>query len=195
MAVLWLRSSPISSGGKETLISLPGTLMMIGFAYSINYLGETLPEYLIYIINGLTSSAVGLVALSGYKLATKVLFDQTTIMIGTTTAVISINYSSAWLFPALMIFGGLTTIIAEKIEAKPPITVDDSLVDLEQPSVGLKDDVHYSRKVGFSLIALWSILLIAALAIKSLENKPRALDIVSTMYYVGSIIFGGGPVF
>ncbi|KAJ3014824.1 UNVERIFIED_CONTAM: hypothetical protein HDU68_000115 [Siphonaria sp. JEL0065] len=60
-----------------------------------------------------------------------------------------------------------------------------------------KDDLHiyfsYSMTTGAILIALFFILLILSGILRSQEiNKP--IDILSTFYFVGAIIFGGGPV-
>jgi putative chromate ion transporter len=170
--------------------------MMIAFAYGIDYIGNSLPRFLIFIVNGLTSAAVGLVALAAYKLGSKILKDRIGIFISTFSCVVSINYSSSWILPALMAFGGIATIVFEFIKKeKVSTTQNPEILDAVQgeDEVSTKGDHYYSKKVGYILFGIWLGMLILALVCKGIVI-PRTIDVVATMYYVGSIIFGGGPV-
>ncbi|KAJ3381899.1 hypothetical protein HDU84_004761 [Entophlyctis sp. JEL0112] len=51
----------------------------------------------------------------------------------------------------------------------------------------------YSMATGAALIAIFFLLLITAAILRS-QNVTQALNILSTFYFVGAIIFGGGPV-
>ncbi|KAJ3009053.1 UNVERIFIED_CONTAM: hypothetical protein HDU68_002849 [Siphonaria sp. JEL0065] len=66
---------------------------------------------------------------------------------------------------------------------------------VEQPPK--KEDLHiyfsYSMTVGVILIALFFILLILS-GILSSQDINQPINIFSTFYFVGAIIFGGGPV-
>ncbi|KAG0362570.1 chromate transporter-domain-containing protein [Gamsiella multidivaricata] len=73
----------------------------------------------------------------------------------------------------------------------------------EEPMDDIKMDsttrkaFSYSKKLGFVFFLVFLALLIAAVLVRALISVPPRAEyayIVSTFYFVGSIIFGGGPV-
>jgi chromate transport protein ChrA len=178
-------------------------LFMIGFAYGINSLGPDLPLFVIAILNGLTSSAVGLVALAAYKLGTKILADPLSVCIGTFCAVMAVNFKFAWLFPVLMIAGGTATMIEHYIHKKgfqngPMSSENDTEVEIandEQEELLNPDGVSFWRntKLGVGVLVLWAMLLVLSIFLRVFP-VPTPARLWGTMYFVGSIIFGGGPV-
>jgi Chromate transporter len=51
---------------------------------------------------------------------------------------------------------------------------------------------NYSCRTGLCVLAASLALLIGAVALQNAQQ--RALQLLGTFYYVGSIVFGGGPV-
>jgi chromate transport protein ChrA len=55
----------------------------------------------------------------------------------------------------------------------------------------------YSKKLGFGFFLIFLVLLIASILVRALvptSEKAEYGPLVSTFYFTGSIIFGGGPV-
>jgi chromate transport protein ChrA len=52
----------------------------------------------------------------------------------------------------------------------------------------------YSWKVGLCIIFLWLALMVASVVLRNIPSFNTPLNIFATTHYVGSIIFGGGPV-
>ncbi|KAJ3311521.1 hypothetical protein HDU93_005116, partial [Gonapodya sp. JEL0774] len=68
-AIAIIRTGLVPALYAFLLWCMPGFLIMLGIAYGINAIGNSIPVWLAYIENGLVSVAVGLVALAAYKLA------------------------------------------------------------------------------------------------------------------------------
>nr|KAJ3420416.1 hypothetical protein HK105_005694 [Polyrhizophydium stewartii] len=207
--------------------SFPCMIIMMGFGIGVSQLGSSLPPVVLYLQNGLTSAAVGLVALAAYKLCTKLLADRICSAIGAVSAILAINlYKQAWLFPVLMIAGGTVTFIEAQIAAaaerrareqaaissseardearalQPGSTADSGAQTPKSGSSGsgaadestfFKVRFSYSPRTGLVLLGIWAVLLVVAIVLRGID-APRPLSVLGTLYFVGSIIFGGGPV-
>jgi chromate transport protein ChrA len=202
----------MSGGAFKALFSfllwtLPGTFVMIGFAYGLNSIGEDLPRWLLYVVNGLTSAAVGLVALAANKIVSKVLSDKFSIALSAISAALAINFEAIWFYPVLMVFGGLASLSEQYIEkrffSKPELDQVDTQVnltiadtsgafDLEESPAPVKKKSNLYR-TGLILVGIWLVLLIVSIICRGV-GVPRGVDVFTTLYFVGSIIFGGGPV-
>ncbi|KAJ3286355.1 hypothetical protein HDU79_006563, partial [Rhizoclosmatium sp. JEL0117] len=99
--------------------------------------------------------------------------------------------------PADVVAGSSENLVsstADAIQPIQPVSVQQKAVT---PAPEPKQDLHiyfsYSMKAGAVLIVLFFILLILAAVLRSYDiNQP--INILSTFYFVGAIIFGGGPV-
>ncbi|KAI8813445.1 chromate transporter-domain-containing protein, partial [Cladochytrium replicatum] len=187
----------------------------------VSGLSGTLPAWVQFIRDGLVSAAVALVALAAYRLGTSLLKDRTTHIINLISFGLSINYyKQPWLFPALMVFGGLTTFTmsylleAEEGEASAghaPNRQDGNEIRPVQPKrraptvpaepqspAPAEDEVQYTIRisilVGFLFLALWLVLLVASILLRSFTQSSSPWNVLGTFYFTGSIIFGGGPV-
>ncbi|KAJ3247045.1 hypothetical protein HDU78_005446 [Chytriomyces hyalinus] len=76
--------------------------------------------------------------------------------------------------------------------ATPATTADPVPAETEKP-VDLRIYFSYSMTAGFVLIGFYVGLLILSAILRSL-NLNQPLNILSMFYFVGAIIFGGGPV-
>jgi len=54
----------------------------------------------------------------------------------------------------------------------------------------------YGPKFGLAMLALWTVMLIASAVVRGLgSNVPdRSIEVWATFWFIGSTIFGGGPV-
>ena len=219
-----LMHSGIRAGLVQHLMwTLPGTFMMIGFSYGINTLDNELPLYLREILNGLTSSAVGLVALSAFKMGNTIISTKMQMAIATIVSVLAMCFSFPWLLPVLMVFGGVVSLLEyfyksfRKSSQREPANESTAIIEQCEPqcahieeevdleaSSRIRDGtiieqndnsehIWHNYQLGYISFSLFSIFLIIALVLRS-QQTPRLLQIWSTMYFVGSIIFGGGTV-
>ena len=202
-------------------------LVMAGLGRGVAKLGPFIPTYLHYLENGLTSAAVGLIALAAYKLSKKIITDKIDISLALLACVLSINYTaSTWLYPSLMVFGALVSYSAWKYEvaknkASRHLDIDEGIEEEGEedeesedstdeprgensPLLGhsaqrtrskKNDMVHitYSPKTGLLILGLWALLLLLSILVR-LYSTSLPLNVLATFYFVGSIIFGGGPV-
>ncbi|KAI8815468.1 chromate transporter-domain-containing protein [Cladochytrium replicatum] len=234
--------------------SLPGGVIMGGVGIGISSLSGALPAWVRALRDGLVSAAVALVALAAYRLGASLLKDRTTHIINLISFGLSINYyKQPWLFPSLMVFGGLTTytmsyvepafqtwkarrearkaerdimikvtkevdqlLDTEEGEARTEIAGDacpqdsdeiipaetqthTSSAPIEPQSSSLDEDenqysIRISIFVGILFFALWIVLLVGAILLRTLTPSSSPWNVLGTFYFTGSIIFGGGPV-
>ncbi|KAI8901625.1 chromate transporter-domain-containing protein [Globomyces pollinis-pini] len=214
-SIALLRGGVIAGLLAFCIWSLPGMLVMVAFAYGISSVGQSIPLPVQYIANGLTASAVGLVALAAYKLSIKILVDPISVILGSLAASCAISIQFPWLFPILMIVGGSTTYIESLLkrylnslntrgqENMVPLSTTSSNVNIVQSETGSDSEsvnenpitygFTYSHNTGLIVLSIWVVGLALAVTIRTIL-VPTVIQIVGTMYFVGSIIFGGGPV-
>ena len=204
-AIALLHSGFTGAFVQLLLWTLPGTFIMIGFAYGIRHLDNNLPLVLAEILNGLTSAAVGLVALSAFKMGNTIITGKLQVSIATFVSVMAICFSFAWLLPSLMVFGGLITVgeyyLEQRVnrqEHSPLHTAEGTQLEVsnqieDDEEVDSQEKIWHNHKLGFVFLSIFVALLIAAIVIRS-SSAPKILKIWSVMYFVGSIIFGGGTV-
>ncbi|KAI8800143.1 chromate transporter-domain-containing protein [Cladochytrium replicatum] len=232
--------------------SLPGGVIMGAVGIGVSGLSGSLPAWVRFVRDGLVSAAVALVALAAYRLGTSLLKDRTTHIINLISFGLSINYyKQPWLFPALMLFGGLTTFTMSYVEpayekwksdrearkadmelmmkevtkegdqlleaeegerSAGPATISQDADEIrpaqpqrptvtapaEPQSSPAENEVQYTIRitifVGFLFLALWLLLLVASILLRSLTPSSSPWNVLGTFYFTGSIIFGGGPV-
>jgi putative chromate ion transporter len=181
-----------------TLWCFPGMLIMMAFSYGVGALGEGLPLWLQYTANGLTAAALGLVALAAFKLSSKILDNPLYVVIGVLSASFAINYSEPWLYPVLILSGGIASI-ADRLRKGLTSSAMSEATTSTAINQNKKEDLsaqlgYYSWKTGLAIILVWLVLLIIIIVVRTLSDIPVLVNVVTTLYFVGSIIFGGGPV-
>ncbi len=116
--------------------------------------------------------AVGFVAYAAFKIARKVVKGYLAIALMTISAVISLVYSSPYLFPVLLVIGGLITSLNYKSQ---PIEEKDKI------------------NINWSNFILWaSVFVVAAILGGITQSLP--IRLFENFYRNGSLIFGGGQV-
>lgn len=116
--------------------------------------------------------AVGIVAYSSYRIASKVVNTKVGVGLMIFSAFASFAFKSPYAFPALIIFGGLATTWKYK---KQPIEEKERI------------------KIKWSNLILWiSVLIFAAILGGVTQYQP--IRLFENFYRNGSLIFGGGQV-
>ena len=103
-AIALVSSGPILAVWSFICWSLFGFVIMTGAGIGVSLISN-LPSYALYIQSGLTSSAVGLITISGFKLTNQIVKTKTNILLCCFSTCIAIYWSFPWLYPVLMIFG------------------------------------------------------------------------------------------
>mmetsp|Transcript_30756 Transcript_30756/g.73889 ORF Transcript_30756/g.73889 Transcript_30756/m.73889 type:complete len:571 (+) Transcript_30756:69-1781(+) len=138
--------------------------------------------------SGLAAVGVALVAGAAYALSKKTCPDLLTGFLNLLAAVVAYLYSTAWIFPVLIVFGGLCTY-ARDVYEKRPVKAADGNEGIE--SLGV------NKVVGGFLLFVWLAVLVVVIVLRQetdYHGSNKALHWFEAFYRTGSIIFGGGQV-
>lgn len=151
---------------------LPATIAMILAAILIHFLQENSPKALGFA-KFIQPMAIGFLIFAAQKTITRMIKTPEAIVLMLLSAFVSFFYSSPYIFPILLLLGGLSTSIKYK----------------NQPKVDEDKSLH----IKWSNFYLWGgVLLFAAIAGAITQYKPILL--FENFYRNGSLIFGGGQV-
>lgn len=151
---------------------LPATLIMIATAVLINFLQENTPGALNFA-RFIQPMAIGFIIFAAQKTISKMVKSTEAMILMLISAFVSFFYSSPYLFPLMLVLGGLSTSIKYKNQPKAE----------EEKALSIKWSNFY----------LWAgVLVIAATAGAITKYQPILL--FENFYRNGSLIFGGGQV-
>lgn len=150
---------------------LPAVCIMIILAIGFTFLGSE--HVFINMTHYIQPMAVGFIAYAGYKISIAVIDSKSGILVMILSAILSYLYASPFLFPILLILGGLTTAIKYK----------------KQPIVEKTDPL----KIKWDGFILWGGVLVLAAILGKITNSPT-IKLFENFYRNGSLIFGGGQV-
>jgi chromate transporter len=151
---------------------LPATLLMTSAALLISFLQENTPGALKFA-RFIQPMAIGFIIFAAQKTISKMVRTTEAMILMLISAFVAFFYSSPYIFPLMLIFGGLSTSI--KYKNQPKSEEDKSLV------------------IRWSNFYLWAgVLVIAALA--GAVTKWQPILLFENFYRNGSLIFGGGQV-
>ena len=116
--------------------------------------------------------AVGFVAFAAYRICRKVINSKLAFTLMIIAAIISLFYASPYVFPVVLLLGGLISSLKYKAQ---PIEEKDSI------------------KINWSNFILWAAVFVIA-AVLGGVTKSLPLRLFENFYRNGSLIFGGGQV-
>jgi chromate transporter len=151
---------------------LPATLLMIFAAILISYLQENTPGALNFA-RFIQPMAIGFIIFAAQKTIVKMIQTTEAMVLVLISTFISFFYSSPYIFPVLLIAGGLSTSI--KYKKQPKLEKDTPL------------------KIEWANFYLWAGTLALA-AILGAVTKDQSILLFENFYRNGSLIFGGGQV-
>ena len=169
------------------LFQFPGLVMMSLAGASAADVLVNPKGWLQGLTAGLSAAGIGLVISASIGLAKGQCVDKTTSMLCLMSASIAYSYQSNWIFPLLIVVGGLATLFVYRFDNfSPPLEVNE------------KNDYtsRISRISGSIFIAAWISIWIAVTCLvngNDYEDLPE-LYWFEAFYRAGSIIFGGGQV-
>jgi chromate transporter len=151
---------------------LPATLIMIATAVLIDFLQENTPGALGFA-RFIQPMAIGFIIFAAQKTISKMVKSTEAMILMLISAFVAFFYSSPYIFPAMLVLGGLSTSIKYK----------------NQPKVEEEKPLH----IKWANFYLWAgVLILAASAGAITDFQPLLL--FENFYRNGSLIFGGGQV-
>lgn len=151
---------------------LPATLLMIASAFLIDFLQENTPGALNFA-KFIQPMAIGFIIHAAQSTIFKMVKTSEATVLMMFSAFVSFFYNSPFLFPLLLLVGGIST----------------SLKFREQP----KEEGNKKLNINWSNFILWGGVLVFA-AVLGAITKSQSILLFENFYRNGSLIFGGGQV-
>ena len=151
---------------------LPATVLMIAAAFLIDFLQENTPGALSFA-KFIQPMAIGFIIYAAQKTIFKMVKTSEATVLMMMAAFISFFYHSPYVFPILLLVGGLTTSLNYK--SHPKQKGDRKLV------------------ISWANFYLWGGILVLAAVLGAL-TKNQSILLFENFYRNGSLIFGGGQV-
>jgi chromate transporter len=163
----------------------PGFLVLSVLGWAAARVLDRNTPWLNGLVAGLAAAGIALVASASQGLTRNICKTRLTLVLATAAAVVAYYYPKPWTFPALIVAGGLVSVVALR---RDTVKVGDS-------SAGV-DRLGFSKLGGGLLIATWAAVLVAVLVLAGGREyaSSRELHWFAAFYRTGSIIFGGGQV-
>lgn len=150
--------------------AIPGVALMTGFGILMSNIDEK--ELSTHFLTYVQPIAVGFVAAAAYRLVKKVIHTKTSVILLILAAAITVWINSPYLFPVLILVGGLITAFkykSQEIEEKEKI------------------------KIRWTALIIW-ISVLVLIAVIGLFTQSLPIRLLENFYRNGSLIFGGGQV-
>ncbi|MBN7814079.1 chromate efflux transporter [Algoriphagus pacificus] len=151
---------------------LPATMLMTGAALLISFLQQNTPGALNFA-RFIQPMAIGFIIFAAQKTIGKMVQSTEAMVLMMISAFVSFFYSSPYIFPVLLLIGGISTSIKYK---KQPKLEKDAPLKIQWPN-----------------FYLWGGVLVLA-AILGGITKSHEILLFENFYRNGSLIFGGGQV-
>ena len=174
------------------LFQLPGLVIMTLVGVGAASFLKTPAPWLRGATAGLGAAGVALVAASAFALTRGACRgDGLLLSLSAASAVVTFYTVKIWLFPVLILAGGLVTLAVNAYRRK----------DMAAKTSG-DDEAHVERfglprAAGALVVVLWAAVLVATLVAASkvpdfpMSKSSLGLDLWSAMFRAGSMIFGG----
>jgi len=151
---------------------LPATILMIAAAFLIDFLQENTPGALNFA-KFIQPMAIGFIIYAAQKTIFKMVKTSEATVLMMFSAFVSFFYNSPFVFPLLLVVGGVSTSL--KFRDQPKENGDKKLV------------------ISWANFFLWGGVLVGAAVIGAITKNQMVL-LFENFYRNGSLIFGGGQV-
>lgn len=137
------------------------------------------------LVAGLAAAGIALVASASVSLTKNICKTRLLQSLAIAAAVIAYYYPKPWTFPAVIIAGGIITIVVMRKEA----------LKIADVNAGV-DRLGFNKIGGAILILIWIGVLVGTIVAASQTDyaSQQELHWFSAFYRTGSVIFGGGQV-
>jgi chromate transporter len=193
------RAGPIAGLSALALWNLPGLVILTACGVVLTaYVDPDEPPFWLV---GLPPAAIALVFKAFYTFTKN--FDRLELSLCLFSHLIAIlingdaripSNSSQYVFPLLLVVGGLVTYIDSRRE-KPFSTYNSLSQGWDAESDATMKRIGIPLWVGGLMFFLWIAILVLAICLVNVANLTNVyLEIFELMFRIGSIIFGGGQV-
>ena len=193
------RAGPLGGLMAFFLWNLPGLVILTTCGVLLsNFIDPDDPPFWLV---GLPPAAISLVFKAFYGFGMKL--DRLGVCLALFSCLVAIlvnnddrieSTSSQWVFPTVLAIGGLITFIDHKRD-DPIGKYGSQSKGWDVESDELMKRIGIPLWVGILIFFVWAgLLALTSILVKVAEVDNVYLDIFSTMYRIGSIIFGGGQV-
>ena len=186
VAVGTVRAGPL--GGMLAFLCFvfpAATIMTLAGLGAVHLVGGV--DRPVWLELGVLPATVALVAVAAWRLGRTVINSRTTMALMLMGAVAAILWSRPWIFPAVLVLGGLTTLWTLRNEPLPARDNPDFVSDSNLSNLGIPWPVG-------ALLLLVFLGLLAGLILARLILDWAPLELFESFYRMGSLIFGGGQV-
>jgi chromate transport protein ChrA len=169
-------------------------IIMTVIGFWISWVPAIHPQWIDRLTDSLAAGAVGLTASAAVMLSAKLVSNSVGIVlafIGMAGGIFS--ETKAWMLPLLLFFGGITSVLMNMplFTASEPHQERLALLNVEQESA--TEMKHVSKKISIGFGLIWIVFLVIALIGQTIHDNIF-MQLFSTFYLIGTLIFGGGPV-
>ncbi|KAK7959601.1 uncharacterized protein PG986_004455 [Apiospora aurea] len=112
---------------------------MLGLSIGVSNVGEALPGPVYFLLSGLNTAAVGIIALAAVQLSNRTFKDKLTRIIVLLTAPTGMLYNAAWYFPVLVFSAGCATIVHDYRWVHRPVRAAQRWL---MPGTGTEDQLR-----------------------------------------------------
>ncbi|KAG8703895.1 hypothetical protein FRC09_003881 [Ceratobasidium sp. 395] len=160
------------------LWTLPGAAGMYLLSLGISKVDPVLPGPVYALLSGLNASTVGLITLAAVQLARKAITDPLTRLIVLMSACAGLCYNALWV---------------ENTGTAPSGDSQDRVTSVSAPSSSSYHQIPL--KLGVAIILGFFAIFATLMTIRgTMRSSPLPLQLFTSMFLAGTIIFGGGPV-
>ncbi|CAI7903866.1 unnamed protein product, partial [Closterium sp. NIES-53] len=165
------------------LFQLPGALIMSVAGFGVAKFLVDPPAWLSAISAGATAVAVALIADAAVMLGSKMCLNRVTCMLCVTSAAITFYYTTQWIFPTVILLGGVVTCFTERNKPIPPQRSNIQRLGVSPLGGGM-------------LLFAWIGILVFAIVYNNAITKSGSqwMHLFEGFYMTGSVTYGGGPV-
>lgn len=179
------------------LFQLPGLVIMTLVGVGAASFLKTPAPWLRGATSGLGAAGVALVAASAFALTRGACKGEKLLLaISSVSAIITFYTVKIWLFPVLILLGGLVTLAVNSY-LKKDLTAKTTEAGNDEAHV---ERFGLPRLAGSLVVLVWVAVLVGSLVAGSKvpdypsKNSSLGLDLWTAMFRAGSMIFGGGQV-
>jgi chromate transport protein ChrA len=163
-------------------------IIMTFIGFGISSIPIIHPAWVDRLTDSLAAGAAGLTASAAILLSSKLLTNSLEIVLaflGMAGGILC--QTRAWMLPLILFGGGIISIMAQK-----PLDEETSaFLNNDQQTVTQMKYVSKKVSIGFGFI--WIIFLVIAIMGPMMIDNA-IMQLFSTFYLIGTLIFGGGPV-
>lgn len=169
-AIGYKRGGPVLAFITLMVWALPAVILMTTLAFLFGYFYKKGSS--IDFFKFIQPMAVGFITYAAYAISKKVIHNAVTVFLLIISAALTLVINQPWMFPVIIVFGGLFTNFTNKDNPEPN---------------------QYRKKPNWVYLILYAAIFIGAGTL-ALFTTYKPVVLFENFYRFGSLVFGGGQV-